>query len=145
MKRYTKIMHILKKHTIILSNVSLFWDFILGVLPLNCLQTFDLFLDDSTSSQKCKTRTKKVFPEFIITRKYWQLFSWIKTSKGKKSSTWYPDCTLQDTSCQNIPRKSHKIFWRRVNCFVYSDTLFTYSDEIWNSRISFQMEQVSLH
>lgn len=29
------------------------------MLLLNCLQTFDLFLDDSTSSQKCKTRTKK--------------------------------------------------------------------------------------
>lgn len=35
-----------------------------------------------------KLQPTKVFPEFIITGKPWQLLSCIKTSKGKNESDW---------------------------------------------------------
>lgn len=35
-----------------------------------------------------KRQPTKVFPEYMITGKPWQLFNCIKTSKGKTESNW---------------------------------------------------------
>lgn len=67
----------------ILSNVSLFQDFILWVFPLNCPPAFDLFLDDSASSQKSETRTKKYSQNASSQESTGNCFVASKLQKGK--------------------------------------------------------------